>query len=188
MLPKLEQIKERRQTLQLKQKQLAKMCGIKPNLLNMIERGSTNPSYQTWSKIENCLDIEEAKTHGKIKTAGEICISPFKSVKQSDPLNEAVQLMKKYDFSQLPVMSGSDCVGIITEHSILIYEADGGSLVSGKVKDAMEVCPPIIDEKTPIKPQLLELLSHSSCFLVSHKNKVDGILTKIDAIRSLKSR
>ena len=183
MLPKLEQIKERREALQLKQKQFAKMCGVKPNLLNMIERGSANPSYKTWTKIENCLDKEEAKTQGKTKTAGEICISPFISVRQSDPINDAVQLMKKHDFSQLPVMSGSNCVGVITDHLILIYEANGGSLVSSKVKDAMDVSPPIIDEKTPITPQLLELLSNSSCLLVSYQNKVDGIITIIDAIR-----
>ena len=184
MLPKLEQIKERREALQLKQKQLAKMCGIKPNLLNMIERGSALPGHKTWTKIENCLDKEEAKTQGKIKTAGEICISHFKSVRQSDPISDAVQLMKKYEFSQLPVMSGSNCVGVITDHSILIYQANGGSLASGKVKDVMGFTPPIIDEKTPITPQLLELLSNSSCLLVSHQNKVDGIITKIDAIRS----
>jgi len=184
VLPKLEQIKERREALQLKQKQLAKMCGIKPNLLNMIERRTTFPSHETWTKIENCLDKEEAKTRGKIKTAGEICISPFISIRQTDPINDAVQLMKKYDFSQLPVMSGSSCVGVITDHLILIYEANGGSLVSSKVKDVMGFTPPIIDEKTPITPQLLELLSNSSCLLVSHQNKVDGIITIIDAIRS----
>lgn len=183
MLPKLEKIKERRETLQLKQKQLAKMCGIIPSLLNMIEKGNTFPSYETWTKIENCLDKEEAKTQGKTKTAGDICIPSFKFVRQSDPINDAVQLMKKHDFSQLPVMSGSNCVGVITEHSILIYEANGGSLVSSKVKDAMDVSPPIIDEKTPITPQLLELLSNSSCLLVSYQNKVNGIITKIDAIK-----
>ena len=183
MLPKLEKIKERRQTLQLQQKELAKMCGIKPNLLNMIERGSTNPSYETWSKIENCLDKEEAKMQGKIITAGKICKSPFESVRQSDSIQDVIQLMKKNDFSQLPVMSASDCVGVITEHSIIIYEANGGSRESGKVRDAIEVAPPIIDEKTPITPQLLELLSHTSCLLVSYNNKVNGILTKIDAIK-----
>ena len=183
MLPKLEKIKERREALQLKQKQLAKMSGIKPSLLNMIERRTTNPSYQTWSKIENCLDKEEAKTQDKIKTAGAICISPFKSVRQLESINDVVKLMKKTNFSQLPVMSGSGCVGIITEHSILIYEANGGVLATSKVRDAMEISPPIIDEKTPITPQLLELLSTSSCLLVSHQNKIDGILTKIDAIK-----
>jgi len=183
MLPKLEKIKERREALQLKQKQLAKLSGIKPSLLNMIERGTTNPSYQTWSKIENCLDKEEAKTQDTIKTAGAICISPFISVKQSDPIKDVVKLMKKTDFSQLPVMSGSSCVGIITEHSILMYKANGGVQDTDKVRDAMEISPPIIDEKTPITPQLLELLSTSSCLLVSYRNKTNGILTKIDAIK-----
>jgi len=183
MLPKLEKIKERRETLKLKQKQFAKMCGVKPSLLNMIERRTINPSYKTWFKIENCLDKEEAKTQNKIKIADKICISPFKSVKQSDPIKDAICIMKKHDYSQLPVMRASECVGVITEHTILIYESNGGSLDSGKVRDAVEITPPIIDEKTPITPQLLELLSTSSCLLVSHKNKVFGIIAKMDAIR-----
>ena len=188
MLPKLEQIKDRRKSLQINQKEFAKKCGINPSLLNMIERGTTNPSYETWLQIDNCLDIEEAIAKKNLKTVGDICISPFKYVRQTDSINDAIKLMKKYDFSQLPVMSGSNCIGIITEQSILSFKAKGGSAESAKVKDVMEIPTPIIDEKTPVTPQLCELLSTSSCLLVSHQNKVDGIIAKIDAIGSLKSR
>ena len=59
MLPELEKIKTRREALQITQKKFAKMCGIKPSMLNMVEKRNANPSYDLWVKIESCLDIEE---------------------------------------------------------------------------------------------------------------------------------
>ena len=185
MLPMLEEIKTRREALQITQKMFAKMCGIKASMLNMVEKRNANPSYDLWVKIDSCLDNEEAKVQGREKTVGQLCISPFKFVRGADSIQDAIKIMKRNDISQLPVMSGSDCVGVITERSILFYEAKGG-MPDTRVKDAMDIPPPIIDEKTPITPQLLALLSNSSCLLVSHKNKIDGIITKIDAIRGRK--
>jgi len=189
MLPELEKIKTRREALQITQKKFAKMCGIKPSMLNMVEKRNANPSYDLWVKIESCLDIEEAKELSNVKTAGQVCITSVKTVKATDSISDAIDKMKRFDFSQLPVFSYSNCVGLITESSILKYELAGGSIVHGKIKDSMEFPPPIINERAPITPQIIELLSNSNCILVSNKiGEIVGIITKIDAIRKVKSK
>jgi len=97
--------------------------------------------------------------------------------------------MNKKAFSQLPVYDYSECVGLITENSILEYLSEHqGSFVNGKVKDAMETKPPLINWDYRISPRLLDLLYDSPCILVEKNNKIQGIITKIDAIRSLSKK
>ncbi len=51
-------IKERRKGLRVTQTQLAELAGISVNTLYKIERGQTNPTLDTLTKIANVLGME----------------------------------------------------------------------------------------------------------------------------------
>ncbi|PCJ96276.1 MAG: transcriptional regulator [Flavobacteriaceae bacterium] len=51
-------IKERRKMLRVTQTQLAELAGISVNTLYKIERGQTNPTLGTLTKIANVLGME----------------------------------------------------------------------------------------------------------------------------------
>lgn len=51
-------IKARRKTLRVTQTQLAELAGISVNTLYKIERGQTNPTLETLTKIANVLGME----------------------------------------------------------------------------------------------------------------------------------
>jgi len=51
-------IKERRKTLRVTQPQLAELAGVSVNTLYKIERGQTNPTLETLTKIADILGME----------------------------------------------------------------------------------------------------------------------------------
>jgi len=51
-------IKARRKMLRVTQTQLAELAGISVNTLYKIERGQTNPTLETLTKIANVLGME----------------------------------------------------------------------------------------------------------------------------------
>ena len=53
-----KQIKERRATLGITQKDLSELAGISPNTLYKVERGQANPSLSVLIKIAEVLGME----------------------------------------------------------------------------------------------------------------------------------
>ena len=51
-------IQQRRETLMLKQEDVAEMGGITPKTIYLIEQGKGNPSLNTLQKISNVLGVE----------------------------------------------------------------------------------------------------------------------------------
>ena len=186
-IPELTQIRKHRVELNLSQRQLAKMCDIQPSYLNMIENGNCDPSYKVLVKISKVINFEVQKNLDKLIIAEKISINNLVTAKRSDSLEETVKIMKKNDFSQIPVIDSHGCVGLITEDSMVNYLKTHGDIPfsSAKVKDAMEIPPPSIDINTKIDSSIMELLYDSRCVLVTYKGKLYGIITKIDAIRGL---
>ena len=59
MLPNVESIKQMRQKLGITQKKLAIMTGVSTSMINQIESGRSQPSYETAKKIfENLSNLE----------------------------------------------------------------------------------------------------------------------------------
>jgi len=188
-IPMLQEIKVRREDLGIAQKQLAKLCDIKPSLLNMVEKGKAKLSYGNLVTIFRVLDKKAEESIENVKTAGEICIKNIITTKKNDYLDDIIYKMKSKDFSQIPVIDSSGCLGLVTEHSILKFILEKGTVTleraNPKVKDALEISPPIIDWDQKLSPRILDLLHESKCLLVSKKGKIIGIITKIDVVRSL---
>jgi len=189
-VPELQEIKKRREKLGFNQKEFAKLCDIPPSLLNMIEKGNASPSYQNLVNIFNTLEQETEKRIDKLITAGKICIKNPTVVKKHDLVEDVIKKMKSRDFSQIPVVDSTGCVGLVTEHSILKFLKENGNeaLSNARAKDVMEIAPPIIDWNQKITPRILDLLNDAKCILVSNQGQIRGIIAKIDVIGSLKSR
>jgi len=189
-VPELQEIKKRREKLGFNQKEFAKLCDIPPSLLNMIEKGNASPSYQNLVNIFNTLEQETEKRIDKLITAGKICIKNPTVVKKHDLVEDVIKKMKSRDFSQIPVVDSTGCLGLVTEHSILKFLKENGNeaLSNARAKDVMEIAPPIIDWNQKITPRILDLLNDAKCILVSNQGQIRGIIAKIDVIGSLKSR
>ena len=188
-IPQLTEIKKLREELNLSQRQLAKQCDIPSSFLSMIEnqKNNTKPSYDVLVRIFQELDGESQKNLGKLITADKICKTNLTSARKSDYAEDIIKIMHEKDFSQIPVLDGGGCIGMVTENSLMkfLQERTHKPLTTTRVKDVMDTPPIVIDISTKVTENILSLFNDSKCLLVSDNAKIMGLITKIDAIRGL---
>ena len=188
-IPQLTEIKKLREELNISQRQLAKQCDIPSSFLSMIEnqKNNTKPSYDVLVRIFQELDGESQKNLGKLITADKICKTNLTSARKSDYAEDIIKIMHEKDFSQIPVLDGGGCIGMVTENSLMkfLQERTHKPLTTTRVKDVMDTPPIVIDISTKVTENILSLFNDSKCLLVSDNAKIVGLITKIDAIRGL---
>ena len=184
MLPRIDSIKQQRQKLGITQKKLAGLTGVSTSMINQIESGKSQPSYDTAKKIfENLTRLEGQSSQF---TAGDFCSKDIVKLKPTNTLHDAVKKMHELSISQIPVFDGLEIVGVISENGIIKHLADLGEagLKKAKVADTMDPVPPIVSAETPANV-LVPLIKYSMCILVSKKSKIVGIITASDTLKMM---
>jgi len=181
LLPRLEYIKQARLRLGITQRKLASMTGLSTSMINQIESGRCKPSYETARKIFEVLGSLEGQSSMR---TGDICSRNLVYVSKLDSLQKAIETMRKYSFSQVPVFDTTKPIGLISEDGLVrqMVEKEEKDLKNMKVEQVMEPPPPIVDVATPAKA-LIPLVRFSKCALVSEKGNVVGIVTVSDTLK-----
>ena len=184
MLPRIDTIKQIRIKLGITQKKLAGMAGVSTSMINQIESGRSQPSYDTAKKIfDNLAALEGQSSPHK---AGDFCSKDIVKIKPTNTLHDAIEKMHKYSISQIPVFEGNVPVGVVSDDGIMKHLADVGEteLKKAKLSETMEPAPPIVDFDTPANV-LVPLIRFSKCILVSKKSKFVGIITASDTLKMM---
>ncbi len=182
MLPSLEDIPRRRRELALTQSKLAALAGVSQSIIAKIESGSVDPSYSVVKKIFGALDGVTAAPSRKVS---EMMSRPVLSVSRTHFVRDAVDLMRRKGYSQLPVFEGSHCVGSISEKTILDRAARGeplDSLLERRIRDIMDPPFPVVNDDTPLD-YVLGLLQGNYGVLVAKGEVIAGILTKSNILK-----
>ena len=182
MLPEVEEIRRKRKSLGLTQKELATISGVSQSLIAKIESKKVNPSYAVVKRIFDSLERMEDEIR---ITAEKLLSSHVIFVKRSDRVEKAIKLMREHGYSQLPVFEGGRPVGSVSERMILDFISKGEELhelLRKKVGEVMEDPFPVIAEKEPLST-ILALLKNNHAILVSRKGRIVGIITKADLFK-----
>ncbi len=118
-------------------------------------------------------DIVEAKCN-----SGE---SELVSVKSSDKVKIAVDLLNIKGFSQLPVIDNGVSVGSIRESDIMVKLLNEPNLLEQPISGIMENALPSIDDKTELS-SVKKYLSDSPAILVKEYGRIIDIVTRYDII------
>ena len=182
MLPRIDSIKEMRVKLGATQKKLASMAGISSSMINQIESGRSQPSYETARRIFDSLATLEGGSSPYV--AGDFCSREIVRLGPDDTLHDAIKKMRKFSISQVPVFEGDQPVGLITEDGIMRHLADVGEteLKISRLSDTMDPVPPIVDYRTPTHV-LVPLIRFTKCILVTKKSAIIGIITASDTMK-----
>ena len=116
----------------------------------------------------------KAVSHGKIT-----------GVQSHETVAKGVRIMRETGYSQLPVFSGGQVVGSLTEKTILekLVSAPNPNDVSRQsVETIMDEAFPTVSEETPIEV-VTTLLQYSHAVLTLKKGKATGIITKADLLK-----
>ncbi len=180
MFPPITEIKRRRKFLDITQADLAKKSGVSQSLIAKVESGISEPSYLSAKKVFETLDALETKNS---TVARDIMKRRVVTVQKSELVYRAIEIMKKFNVSQIPVMSGDLLSGSISEKSILDKIADGKhDLASVKIRDIMDDAYPTIGENTPLAT-VISILQHNPAILVMANENISGIITKADIFK-----
>ena len=107
------------------------------------------------------------------------------SVEPAQTVLEAVELMKKYDIEQIPVMNGSGLIGAISEGGLFQKIFDNPEIKNSKVEDVIEPSFPVVAFDTPVE-KLSHLINKENGAVLA-KDDADNyhIVTKYDVIQAL---
>lgn len=184
MLPRIDTIKQIRTKLGITQKKLATMAGVSTSMINQVESGRSQPSYDTAKRIFDSLaSLENRSSPHK---AGDFCSKDIVTIKPTNTLHDAIEKMQKYSISQIPVFEGNKPVGVVSDDGIMKHLAEVGEseLKHAKLSETMDPPPPIVDFDTPANV-LVPLIRFSKCILVSKKSKFVGIITASDTLKMM---
>lgn len=184
MLPRLDSIKQARLKLGITQKKLASMTGVSTSMINQIESGRSQPSYETAKRIFDSLATLEGQSSPH--KAGDFCSKEIVKLKPTNSLHDAIKKMRELSISQVPIFNEKDPVGIVTEDGIVKHLSDSDETQWKKIKlsEVMEPIPPIVDYETPANT-LVPLIRFSKCILVAKKSKIIGIITATDTLKMM---
>lgn len=99
------------------------------------------------------------------------------------PVSQAVELMRKHNISQVPVLNGHEVVGSVQETVLMNLLFEQPNVMHRPVEAVMSQSLPVLPVTTPIPAVYQALLEGRSAVLVQGDDgRLKGILTKIDLI------
>ena len=183
MLPALEIIPERRRKLGLTQSQLAELAGVSQSYIAKLEAGNIEPSYTKVKALFEALDRLEQE---KQVSAGQIMNRSVVGIQKVTTISDAIEVMRRNGFSQLPVMDGERSVGSISEGTLLdhMLAVKKNESQAKTVSEIMDEPFPQVGEDAPVS-LLTNLLKFYPAVLVQRKGGIVGIVTKADLLGML---
>jgi cystathionine beta-synthase len=105
------------------------------------------------------------------------------SVAADDPVRRALELVRAYDVSQLPVLEGSEVVGTLYDSEILKRVLDDPTVLDRTVRDIMDPPLPLVAASEPVT-RVAQLLKkkHSAVLVAGNGGGPSGILTRLDVL------
>lgn len=176
-----KQVRRIRVSLGITQSALAKTAGISQSLVAKIEAGQVDPSFSTMKSIAEALRVQ---IRSGAKKASDVMSKPLVAVQASTSIHDCIELMRKRGISQLPVFSGSQMVGSVSEGHIVSLLSTGGdpkSSLDKPVSKFLEPSYPTVDAGTPVDA-LYSLFNFVQAVLVMSGDRLAGIITKIDML------
>ena len=170
-----DDIQKLRQRKGLTQSELASKIGVSQSYIARLERGSLDPKLSLVKKIVEELTDRTGKQCSDIMTPNPVTIDA------RDVVSTAVSLMQENSYSQLPVLRGTQMVGIITEWDIIqnlqhdLHEISVQAVMSpGGVL--------MVDEKTSVDV-IIPLFEIYQAVLVQNQGRIQGIITRSDLLK-----
>jgi cystathionine beta-synthase len=128
---------------------------------------------------------------GKRKaTVGDVLRSkeplpPMLSVEEGAVVKDALDLLRRYEISQLPVMRGLECVGSINDVAVMQAVFDRSDLLHQAVRDVMGRAFPSLELSMEIDRAYKLLSLANSAILVTDHGTPVGVVTRQDIISFL---
>lgn len=107
------------------------------------------------------------------------------TIDPSQTVLEAVELMKKYDIDQIPVMNGNGSAGAISESGLFQKIFNNPEIKNSKVEEVLEPSFPLVAFDTPVEKLRNLINKENGAVLAKDEAGNFHIVTKYDVIQAL---
>jgi cystathionine beta-synthase len=134
-----------------------------------------------WMKEKRMLGVEKM-TVGLINQLKSDDSTPhLVSIGPDHKIGDALQMMKAYGLSQLPVLEEGKSVGSIREGRLMAKLLDNRELMESDVSDVMDRALPVLNEDMSVQTAV-KYLKSSPALLVEEYGRIVGIITRQDVL------
>ena len=179
MSVELADIRQIRKQLGITQSELAYRSQVSQSLIAKIEAGIIDPTYTNAQKIFHAL--QELRGRHDIQAA-EIMQAKIISTHPDILIKDVIRKMKRYEISQMPIISKGAVIGIISESALLDAIVQGKH--EKKIREVMQDAPPVVAPATSAQV-VSYLLQFFPMVMVADNGKPKGIITKADIVRKM---
>jgi cystathionine beta-synthase len=106
----------------------------------------------------------------------------------NDPIANAVELMRKFDVSQLPVVEEGHVLGTVHDDTVMKKLLTKEVSLNQPVQEVMDAPLPTIEAGAEIAELYKRLTGEQNAVVVTQNSKAIGVLTKMDVITHLSRR
>ena len=135
-----------------------------------------------WMRENQLLPVERVTAESLLaeRPAG---LPPLVSVGVSGTVRQALNLMSTYALTEVPVLDGTDCVGSLSEGTLMARALENAAIVERTVVEVMGPPYPVVDSRLPIERLTALLTRDSPAALVRQDGRLTGIVTRYDVLR-----
>jgi cystathionine beta-synthase len=141
-----------------------------------------------WMRANGFLEDERRKD-----TVGDVLrtkqpLPPMITVTENQPVKEALDLLRRYEISQLPVTRGQEVVGSINDVAVMQAVFDHADIVHKPVAEVMGRAFPTLEYDTEVERAYKLLTMANSAIVVTEGGKPVGVVTRQDIISFLSAQ
>ena len=175
-----------RRALGLTQTQLAKRANVSQSAIVKIERRQMSPSYGLVKRLFETLEGERRARESRANVDA-VRSRNVRAVEATDTVDAVARAMRRWGFSQLPVMEGKRPVGSVSERTLNDLVLAGKTmhdLAKIALTEVMGPPFPTVDGAAPVD-MAAAMLRVYDAVLVTTRGEVTGIVTKSDLMKLL---
>ncbi|MHB8587089.1 MAG: CBS domain-containing protein [Thermoplasmatota archaeon] len=175
-VPSSAELRSLRTGLGLTQAELARKAGVSQPLIARIEKGTVDPRLSTLRAVVDALNSTE---RGRVRLR-EIMTAPVATVRATDTVSDAAQLMRERGYSQLPVVHKGVPVGSLSERSVvhaLASAQDAQTIARAPLRTIMGPPFPTVEPEESVD-HAYHLLEEFPAVVVMERGRIVGLVAK----------
>jgi cystathionine beta-synthase len=107
------------------------------------------------------------------------------AVEPTTPVRRALSLITQYNISQLPVLADGDCVGHVSEATLMSQVIASPTTLDSPVSDLMDTPLPVVETHVELAGVTHLLARQNPAVLVRREGVLTGIITRYDVLKYL---
>src|SRR5690606_11381188 len=136
-----------------------------------------------WMRERGFLDEDITKAEDLIKDHAD---KPLVIVRTEELVSHAIERMRKYKISQIPVIDVNGFAGSVDETDLLRFYVEDKDIANKPIREVMGKPYPVVKASTPVEEISKLINKETQAVLVDLGNGRHHIITKHDIISSIK--